>query len=117
MGLADVVLPELDRFQREDKSWLAVAGELAYRTVEQHLQIAWSRLLADPKRDVALLTTDGDRWYSRDKTFAGGRTLSRLPQALGWLTDLRLLDSAGLTADGDDALHRALQVLAETRRE
>ncbi len=91
-GLRDVVLPELERFHREDRPLRDVAAELAYRTVQQHLQIAWSRLQADLRRDVALLTAEGSQWFSRGKGFSGGRTASRLRQAVGWLTQLKLID-------------------------
>jgi len=113
VGLRDVILPELDRFWREDRSVREVAAELAYRTVNQHLQIAWSRLQADPRRDVALLTTEGDTWYARGKGFAGGRTASRLSQAVGWLEQLGLIDAKGLTLDGEIVRQNALHSLAE----
>jgi hypothetical protein len=111
MGLRDVILPELERFHRENRSLREVAAELAYRTVQQHLQITWSRLQVDLRRDVALLTTEGNKWFSRGKGFGGGRTASRLQQALGWLTQLKLIDAGGITADGSAVLERALAVL------
>lgn len=113
MGLRDVILPELERFHRENRSLREVAAELAYRTVQQHLQITWSRLQVDLRRDVALLTAEGNKWFSRGKGFGGGRTASRLQQALGWLTQLRLIDGGGITADGELVLERALSVLTE----
>lgn len=111
MGLQEVVLPELERFKREDRPVRNVAAGLAYRTVNQHLQIAWSRLQADPARDVALITTDGVMWYSRNKNFSGGRTLSRLPQCLGWLKQLELIDEDGITTDGKDIRDKGLRIL------
>jgi hypothetical protein len=113
LGLRDVILPELDRFQRENRPLREVAAELAYRTVQQHLQITWSRLQVDLRRDVALLTAEGNRWFSRGKAFAAGRTASRIQQALGWLGQLKLIDAKGITADGDVVLKRAFAVLAE----
>lgn len=113
LGLRDVILPELERFRRENRSLRAVAAELAYRTVQQHLQIAWSRLQTDPRRDVALLTVEGNRWFSRGKGFAAGQTAVRLQQALGWLGQLGLIDGSGVTADGSRVLQRALQVLSQ----
>jgi len=113
LGLRDVILPELERFRRENRSLRAVAAELAYRTVQQHLQIAWWRLQADPRRDVALLTVEGNRWFSRGKGFAAGQTAVRLQQALGWLGQLGLIDGSGVTADGSQVLQRALQVLSQ----
>lgn len=113
MGLRDVILPELERFHRENRSLREVGAELAYRTVQQHLQITWSRLQVDLRRDVALLTAEGNKWFSRGKGFGGGRTASRLQQALGWLTQLRLIDGSGITADGELVLEHALSVLTE----
>jgi hypothetical protein len=114
LGLSDVILPELERFQRENRPLREVAAELAYRTVQQHLQITWSRLQVDLRRDVALLTAEGNQWFSRrGKSFAAGRTASRIQQALGWLGQLKLIDASGITADGDVVLKRAFQVLAE----
>ncbi|WP_435751846.1 hypothetical protein [Thauera sp. AutoDN2] len=113
LGLRDVILPELERFHREDRPLREVAAELAYRTVQQHLQITWSRLQVDLRRDVALLTAEGNQWFSRGKSFAAGRTASRIQQALGWLGQLKLIDAGGITADGDVVLKRAFAVLAE----
>lgn len=113
MGLRDVILPEIERLLREDPPVRTVAGDFAYRVVQQHLQIAWSRLQADLRRDVALITAEGNRWFSRGKTFGAGRTASRLSQALGWMAQLKLIDGNGITADGEDTLTGALRVLAE----
>jgi hypothetical protein len=65
------------------------------------------------RRDVALLTAEGSQWFSRGKGFSGGRTASRLRQALGWLTQLKLVDGNGITADGDLVFKRALRILAD----
>lgn len=112
MGLSDVVLPALQKFDAENRPVRDVAAELAHRAVAQHLQIVWSRLQVDASRDVALMATDGDMWFGRGKRFYGGRTASRLGQALGWLQQLRLIDAGGLTADGEVARLGALAVLA-----
>jgi hypothetical protein len=113
LGLREVILPEIERLLREDPPFRNVAADFAYRAVQQHLQIAWSRLQVDLRRDVALITTEGNRWFSRGKTYRGGRTASRLQQALGWMTQLKLIDANGATADGEHALARALQVLSK----
>lgn len=113
LGLREVVLQELERFRREDRPLRDVAAEMALRTVQQHLQITWSRLQVDLRRDVALLTAEGKRWFARGKGFVAGRTASRIQQALGWLHQLKLIDANGITADGDVVLQRALMALAE----
>ncbi len=112
-GMRDVVLPELERLRRENPPLREVAAELAFRAVQQHLQITWSRLQVDLRRDVALLTAEGNRWFARGKGFAAGRTASRIQQALGWLSQLKLIDSKGITDDGKVVLMRAFRVLAE----
>lgn len=112
-GMREVVLSELDRFRREDRPLREVAADMALRTVQQHLQITWSRLQVDLRRDVALLTAEGNKWFARGKGFVAGRTASRIQQALGWLHQLKLIDANGVTADGEIVLRRALTVLAE----
>ena len=115
LGLRDVILTELERFEREDRPVRDVVADMAYRTVAQHLQIAWSRLQVDLNRDVALLTTEGGKWCGRGKYFGGGRTASRLVQAAGWLEQLRLIDDEGITSDGKLVLHDGLRALATGR--
>ena len=112
-GMREVVLPELERFRREDRPLRDVSAEMAVRTVQQHLQITWSRLQVDLRRDVALLTAEGNKWFARRKGFVAGRTASRIQQALGWLQQLKLIDASGITADGAIVLKRALVTLAE----
>lgn len=111
LGLREVVLPEIERLLRDDPPFRSVAAAFAHQVVQQHLQIAWSRLQVDPQRDVALLTAEGRRWYPRGKTFGGGRTLSRLQQAIGWMQQLGLIEVDGTTSDGDIVLAQALKIL------
>lgn len=113
LGLRDVILPEIDRLLREDPPLTTVAAGLAYRVVQQHQQIAWSRLQVDLHRDVALITTEGNRWFSRGKGYNAGRTASRLREALGWMKQLKLIDASGAAPDGQDVLTRALRVLSD----
>ncbi len=111
-GIREVVLPELERFRRENRPLREVAADMAVRTVQQHLQITWSRLQVDLTRDVALLTSEGSKWFARSKSFVAGRTASRIQQAIGWLQQLKLIDASGITADGARVLQRALATLA-----
>ncbi|MFM4862553.1 hypothetical protein [Aeromonas media] len=112
-GMREIVLPELERFRREDRRLCEVAAEMALRTVQQHLQITWSRLQVDLTRDVGLLTAEGNKWFARGKGFVAGRTASRIQQAVGWLHQLKLIDASGITADGAVILQRALATLAK----
>jgi hypothetical protein len=114
LGLSEIILPELNRFERDAFSFLEAAGELAMRTMSQHLQTAWSRLQVDVRRDVALISTEGNRWFPREgKTFYPGRTASRLSQAIGWMMQLNLIDNAGITPFGQAHLDRAKKTLSE----
>jgi hypothetical protein len=113
MGMREAVLPGLERFRRENRPLREVAADMALGTVQQHLQIAWSRLQVDLTRDVALLTAEGGKWFGRGKGFDAGRTASRIQQAIGWLQQLRLIDEKGITADGEIVLRQARTVLAK----
>jgi hypothetical protein len=110
VGLREVIIPSVRAFLREDWAYGRVMADLARRTVEQHLRVSWSRMAGDPRRDVAVLTSDGDRWSYR-KVFYAGRTASRIREAVGWLRQLGLADERGLTADGRAALARSLDTL------
>jgi hypothetical protein len=110
MGIADIVLPKIEEFLRQDRSYLHVMVELATRTVQQHLRVAWSRLSAPNGKDVSILVADMETW-SRNKPFRAGRTDSRLWVALNWLEQLGLIDEDGLTTTGTQTLKRSLTLL------
>jgi len=109
-GLHQVIYPFAQKFLKEDQSLVQVISDLTRRTVDQHLRVVWSRLAQDPLRDVAVLNADGERWGYRTD-FRAGQTASRLRQALNWLQQLKLINVAGLTADGETVLTRALSAL------
>jgi DNA-binding transcriptional ArsR family regulator len=111
VGLRQVVAPAVRAYLSEDRAYRDVMVELARRTVDQHLRVAWARWSQDPKRDVALLLADGGLWSSRRRKFRAGRTDSRLGVSLSWLKQLRLIDERGLTPAGSVALGRALAAL------
>jgi DNA-binding transcriptional ArsR family regulator len=111
VGLRQVIDPAVRAFHSADRAYRDVMFELARRTVDQHLRVAWARWSQDPKRDVALLLADGGLWSSRRRKFRAGRTNSRLGVSLSWLRQLRLIDERGLTPTGSAALGRALAVL------
>jgi hypothetical protein len=111
VGLRQVVAPTVRAYLSGDQTYLNVMFELARRTVDQHLRVAWARWSQDPKRDVALLLADGGLWSSRRRKFRAGRTDSRLGVSLSWLKQLRLIDERGLTPAGSAALGRALAAL------
>lgn len=112
MGLQQVIEPALARFRNDGLSLASVMAEVAYRTADQHLQVAWARMATDATRDVALMASDGQRWSRRDRPFRGGQTASRISQAVGWLTQLRLIDATGLTAEGEHQLEQNLRALS-----
>jgi hypothetical protein len=113
VGLKEVILPELERHLREDLPLTTVAADIAYRVVQQHLKIAWSRLQVDLTRDVSLLSTEGNKWVGRGEAFGAGRTASRIDRALGWMNQLGLVGTAGITGDGDAVLKNALSALSQ----
>lgn len=112
IGLKQVVIPSIRQFLREEWTLQEVITALARRSVDQHLRVSWSRLSQDPKRDVAVMTSDGQRWSYR-KRFNAGRTASRLDRAIGWLGQLGLLNDSGLSPKGMIALTRCVETLAD----
>lgn len=109
-GLQEIVLPRLRDWRGRDVSALEAMREYAHLVLDQHLRIAWTRLAADPKRDVAVLTRDGDRLFAR-MNYDAGRTASRIDQVVRWLGQLKLLQNGVPTASGREALARCLQAL------
>jgi hypothetical protein len=112
IGIDQVVLPLLSRFleQGSRATIRDACYELGVYTVEQHLNTAWTRLALDPTKDVAVLSADGMSWHYR-KPFSADRTASRLPQAIGWLLQLSLIDAGGCTKRGKAALTRIRKTL------
>ena len=113
LGMRDVVLPRLERLMDRNPPLDEAIGELVSLTVTQHTQIAYSRLAQDPRRDVALLRIEGDRWIGL-RDYSPGRTASRLAEAIGWLHQLKLISNVGLTEEGEIVLDRAVDSLQET---
>lgn len=112
IGAFEVMEPAVEVMLSQAANVGEVCLELAHRTVEQHLRMAWTRLSSDPTHDVSVVAADGDRWHLVEgRAFEGGRTASRLSQAIGWLRQLGLLTAAGLTDDGRRYLDRLRQVL------
>jgi len=110
IGVEEVILPGLQDMLRRGLTIREAAYELTLLTVEQHLSIAWARLAADPAKDVAVISADGDHWHYR-KDFRAGRTAARLQQGIGWLTQLALIDDAGTTSEGSALLDSIRSVL------
>lgn len=109
-GLNQIVLPRLAEWRGRRLSVASALSELTHLVIDQHLRIAWVRLAQDPRKDVSVLLRDGDRLIRR-VGYEGGRTASRLPQAIGWLHQLGLLADEGLTEDGHRVLGLALRSL------
>jgi hypothetical protein len=90
IGLRAVILPKLDEFLQERRSYLDVMAELITRTVQQHLRVAWQRF-ATQGQDVSVLAADLDTWArikdskGANKAFNAGRTETRLGIAIDWL--------------------------------
>ena len=114
LGLRQIVIPSVRRFRQENPPYGQVMAELTRRTVDQHLRISWARMGDDARKDVALIISDGDRWTYR-KVFKAGRTGSRIGEAVGWLTQLGLIDKTGLTPHGEIILEQSLDALRERK--
>lgn len=112
LGMEQAIVPAIERFRRADLPLADVVAELLTWTVEQHLRTAWARLAVDPRKDVALLLVDGNRWAYR-KDYRPGQTDDRLRQVDNWLRQLGLRDGEALTDLGRQTLERGLKVLAQ----
>ena len=113
IGLRQVVQPGVRRFLQEDWAFRDVMVDLGFRTVDQHLRVAWARMAQDAKHDVALLMSDAGRWQARGRKFIPRRTASRVREAISWLTQLRLIDEQWSTSAGHRVLERSLATLSE----
>lgn len=111
-GLADIIIPALERWRAKDLLLPEVLAEIVFLVLEQHLRIAWSRLSVDIRNDVAVLIREGAQWIHR-KDYTGGRTAARLWEAIHWLHQLRLVDETGLTSAGTEVLSRSIRALEE----
>ena len=111
-GLFEVIRPSVNEFIEEEWLLKDVMVELAYRTANQHLDIAWSRMAMDHTRDVAVFLSDADTWHDRGKSFYADRSASRISQATNWLVQLELLqEESGLTERGRIVLDRCLETI------
>jgi len=110
LGLGDVIVPAVRSWRNSSETLGRVIARLARRSIDQHLLIAWYRMQADPRRNVALLVSDGTTWTG-ESTLRAGRATSRLYQAIYWLRQLGLISGEGITADGSAVLARGLKVL------
>ena len=114
LGIVQVVLPGVQSLLERGATLYDAANELAWQTVQQHLSIAWARLAADPRLDVACMSTDGRRWSLR-RSFVQGRTGARLSRAIAWTVQLGLIDSSGCTTLGRRVLERLRSQLSAAK--
>ena len=112
LGMSEVVIPQLERLMDQNPTLDNVIAELVALTVNQHVQIALARLAQNPRRDVALVRVEGDRWIGL-RDYPPGQTASRLPEAIGWLHQLGLISNSGLTGEGEAILDRSLDALED----
>ena len=99
IGLGAVVLPKIDEFIRDKRTYRDVMAELIMRTVQQHVRVAWQRFATPQGKDVSVLVADLETW-SRNNAFSAGRTDLRLWVAIGWLEQLGLVDKSGILTRG-----------------
>lgn len=111
VGVFDVVIRSLEGWFEDDSSVIDLSAKLMNFTIQQHLNIAWSRMQTDLKKDVALLSVDEGKWNPRGKQIAAGRTVSRINQAIGWMLQLGWIDEHGVTAAGRCYADRACGIV------
>lgn len=111
VGVFDVVIDSVSGWVDNDSSVIDLCAELMSFTIQQHLNIAWSRMQTDLMKDVALLTVDEGKWKPRGKQIAAGRTVSRIDQAFGWMRQLGWIDEHGITATGKAYADRAYGIV------
>lgn len=109
-GMKQVIIPRLTEWHDHDLSIAAALGHYTHLAIDQHLRIVWTRLAQDPRKDVSVLLRDGDRILRRSG-YVGGRTASRLEQAIRWLHQMALLEDSAITENGQRVLRRALVAL------
>jgi hypothetical protein len=117
IGLVDVIAPAVRAFVEESWSLTDAMADLVQRTVDQHVEIAWERMAADPLRNVAVIVVDAGTWSTTGTPFYPWRTNSRIGLAVGWLVQLGLVTDQGLTPEGEVCLERALDALRARRAE
>ena len=113
IGLVEIINPVLTSMLAGNLTIRQACFDLANRTVNQHLHVAWSRLQQDPRKDVTALQVDGSSWAA-DRPFAAGRVASRLREGIGWLAQLGLVDDNGCTQDGIALLDSFQRIPAST---
>ncbi|MDZ7721631.1 MAG: hypothetical protein U5R06_02095 [candidate division KSB1 bacterium] len=107
------ILSKLEQYRTENWKLLDVCTDLVTSTVQQHLNIVMSRM-QNRSENVAVIYKENECWLPvNDKTFEGGRTVSRFKQAIGWLHQLGLVDEKGITGNGINILHKGLKLLSE----
>ena len=102
-GLKQVILPRLEEWERRRVSVLEAVAGYCYLILDQHLQVVWRRMAADPGKDPSIFHRDGSeiRWTAH---YNGGRSDTRIGIAVSWLHQLRLLEDGRTTVRGLDLL-------------
>ena len=98
-GLRQMILPRLGEWERRSVDVLEAVADYCYLILDQHLQVVWRRMAADPGKDPSIFHRDGSeiRWTAHYK---GGRADTRIEIAVSWLHQLRLLEDGRTTARG-----------------
>lgn len=107
----DFIKTKINEWISNNTGLQEVIAYLLNYVIELHNRIVWSRLAFDTKRNTVIVLKDNDEWRTTENKFRGGRTQSRLKQAIGWLSELSLLDSHGITELGENVLRNRIELI------
>jgi len=110
IGIDSVISTKIEAYLEGQFSYRDVMSDLVMLTVQQHLCTVWRRFAAPNGKDTSVLIADNDT-LARNNVFKPDRTASRLPTAIDWLVQLKLISKNGLTKTGKGILDRSLKAL------
>src|SRR4030095_1048531 len=109
----NIILKKIEGWLSNNTLLIEVIAFLLEYVIEQHNHIIWSRLAFDTKRNTTIVIKDNESWSTTKNNFRGGRTQSRLKQAIGWLKELSLIGNNGITELGKDTLQNRLDMIKQ----
>ncbi len=111
LSFMETILPLLDKYKNNNFTISEMLDEIIRLTINQHLKISWIRFANDPSSVAVIYRDENILKYRRE--FAAGRIQSRLTQGIGWLEQLKLIDSSGITEKGKKQIKINHDILKE----